>query len=57
MKSLPQRLVFFDCLTPKLDGIRERYLEVCPSHLFSDVPSVRDFLIRDFMMIGGDMEM
>jgi phosphatidylinositol glycan class B len=30
--SLPQRLVFFDSLTPKLGGIRERYREVPIPH-------------------------
>lgn len=52
--ELPQRLVFFDSLTPRLEGIRGRYLEVSPHHLTHRLltSSARDSLIRGFMMIG-----
>jgi len=56
IKVLPQRLVFFDSLTPKLELLRQRYWEVSP-YYFASLFSVRDFLIQDFMMIGGGVVM
>jgi hypothetical protein len=56
MAQLPQRLVFFDVLTPRLDLLRARYEEVCISEM-SAYSSAHGFSTRGFMMTGGEKEM
>lgn len=53
MTELPQRLVFFDSLTLRLEGIRARYLEVSIPHISVTDCSARDSSIPDFMTTGG----
>jgi hypothetical protein len=56
IKTLPQRMVFFDSLTPKLELIRDQYWEVCRLKFQANF-SVRDSLIQSFMMTGGGVGM
>jgi hypothetical protein len=56
MAHLPQRLVFFDVLTPRLDLLRKRYNEVCIPEITADA-SAHGSSTRGSMMTRGGKEM